>query len=78
MLEARYQEEIRELDAAVGSLLAELERRGIADRAWVVVTSDHGEAFGEHDVTEHGTTVYGEVARVPLVVQPPRPANAQQ
>jgi arylsulfatase len=72
LLEARYDEEIRELDAVVGALLADLDRRGVLDRSWLFVTSDHGEAFGEHGVTEHGTTLYDEVTRIPLLVQPPR------
>jgi arylsulfatase len=67
-----YDEEIAELDAAIGRLLDALERRGILDRAWVVITSDHGEAFGEHGLTEHGSNLYSETTRIPLVVQPPR------
>ena len=35
------------------------------------ITSDHGEAFGEHGVTEHGTAIYDEIVRVPLIVFPP-------
>ena len=71
-VEARYDEEILELDAALGSLIADLERSGRLDRSWLVITSDHGEAFGEHGLVEHGSTVYGEVTRIPLIVSPPR------
>ncbi|MCR9092951.1 MAG: sulfatase [bacterium] len=71
LVEARYDEEIRELDAALGSLIADLERSGRLDRSWLVITSDHGEAFGEHGLVEHGSTVYGEVTRIPLIVSPP-------
>lgn len=70
-LEDRYDEEIRVLDRHLGDLLDALERQGILDSAWLIITSDHGEAFGEHGVTEHGTTVFGEVTHVPLVIQPP-------
>jgi arylsulfatase A-like enzyme len=48
---------------------------GILDRSWVFVTADHGEAFGEHGVLEHGTTVHNEVTRVPLIVFPPEGAT---
>ena len=37
----------------------------------VIFTSDHGEAFLEHDDIGHGGTLYGEQLRVPLVVQYP-------
>jgi arylsulfatase A-like enzyme len=32
------------------------------------VMSDHGEAFGEHGMTWHGTTLYDELLRVPLMI----------
>jgi arylsulfatase A-like enzyme len=69
---ARYDEEILELDAALGDLLVELEQRGVLDRSWLVITADHGESFGEHGATEHGTNVYGNVTWIPLLIQPPR------
>ena len=71
LLEARYDEEILYLDHHLGLLLDELARRGLLDDSWVFLTSDHGEAFGEHGVTEHGTGVYDEIVRVPLIVFPP-------
>lgn len=69
---ARYDEEVLALDHELGRFLDELERRDLLGNGWVFITSDHGEAFGEHGVTEHGTAVYDEVVRVPLVVFPPR------
>jgi arylsulfatase A-like enzyme len=35
------------------------------------VTSDHGEAFGEHGLIEHGGHLYPEVLKVPLVLAAP-------
>jgi arylsulfatase A-like enzyme len=69
---ARYDEEILELDAEIGRFLARLQQDGWLDRSWLVITADHGEAFGEKGVTEHGTNVYEGVTHIPLVVQPPR------
>ena len=60
--------------AAAGSLadlLARLEATGFLGRAWVFITSDHGESFGEHGVVEHGTSLYSEQTQIPLVVLPP-------
>ncbi len=37
----------------------------------VVVTSDHGELFGEHDLIGHRANVYPELLRVPLVIAAP-------
>jgi arylsulfatase A-like enzyme len=44
---------------------------GRAERSIVAVTSDHGEAFGEHGLIEHGGHLYPEVLRVPLVLAAP-------
>ena len=68
---ARYDEELLGLDARLGELFDALDSRGLLAESWVFVTSDHGEAFGEHGVSEHGTTVFDEVVRIPLLVFPP-------
>jgi len=70
----RYDEQILYLDRELGRLFGELERRGILERTWVFVTADHGEAFGEHGVADHGCGVFDEIVRVPLLVFPPRGA----
>lgn len=68
-----YDEGIRRLDAQVGALFNELERRGLLSSTVVVVTSDHGESFGtglggDHDPPGHGTSLYPEQTRVPLIL----------
>ncbi|MGQ0648893.1 MAG: sulfatase [Gemmatimonadaceae bacterium] len=69
----RYDESIRYLDDEIDRLLSTLRDRGVLDRTLVVVTSDHGEQFGEHNRWGHGNTLYLPVLRVPLVVRyPPR------
>jgi arylsulfatase A-like enzyme len=70
-LSNRYDEEIHSLDARLGELMDEIDRRGMLDNSWVVITSDHGESFGEHGVTYHGTSLYNEQVRVPLIIKPP-------
>jgi arylsulfatase A-like enzyme len=61
---------LHEVDAGVGRLLDALERKGWLDDAWLVVTSDHGEAFGEHGTYGH-RQLYEEELHVPLLVRPP-------
>jgi arylsulfatase A-like enzyme len=67
----RYDGEIRYSDDLVGSLIDELERRGMLSSTWVVVTSDHGEGFGEHGLADHGRSFFNEVLKVPLILHPP-------
>ena len=66
-----YRGEIAFVDSQVGRVLAELERRGLAADTAIVLTSDHGEAFGEHGEWGHGLLAYDETLRVPLVVHAP-------
>ena len=61
---------VRQVDSEVGRLLDALDERGWLDDAWVVVTSDHGEAFREHGSYEH-RQLYEEELRVPLLIRPP-------
>jgi arylsulfatase len=70
-VEALYDEEILELDTYLHHLVQELEDRGLSRDSWLIITSDHGEAFGEHGRFEHGSTVYGMVTRIPLIVKAP-------
>ena len=45
----------------------ELERRGVLDQTWIVITGDHGEGLGEHDLFEHGESLYSTEIHVPLL-----------
>jgi arylsulfatase A-like enzyme len=68
---ALHQDAVTLLDAEVGRLLDGLEARGLLEDALVVITSDHGEAFGAHGVVEHSKDVYEDLVRVPLLVKSP-------
>jgi arylsulfatase A-like enzyme len=59
------------LDERLGELLDELNQRGVLDQTLVVVTSDHGEGLGEHDLFDHGESLYSTELRVPLMIVPP-------
>ncbi len=67
----QYDQEARYADDVIGPFLAHLARIGVAEHTIVVVTSDHGEEFGEHGGFGHGRTLYHEVLRVPLVIAAP-------
>ena len=75
---ALYDGELRCLDEALARLLRRLERHARWDEMLVVITSDHGEAFGEHDTMAHGVSLYDEQVRVPLVIKPGRGAGLPQ
>jgi arylsulfatase A-like enzyme len=71
---AAYEMTLHQLDAEIERLLLALEKRGRLANTIIVVTSDHGESFGEpldHEPQGHGTSLYPEQVRVPLVVIAP-------
>ena len=70
-LHSAYQQAIASLDAQVGALVADLRQRGVLDRTFLVITSDHGEEFGEHGFSGHGGGLFATQTRVPLLVIPP-------
>ena len=55
------------LDAQLGDLFSELARRGLDRNTLLIITSDHGEAFGNHDLFGHGNSLYVESLHVPLI-----------
>jgi arylsulfatase A-like enzyme len=59
------------LDEMLGQLYDDLERRGMVENTWIVITGDHGEGLGEHDLFEHGESLYSTEIRVPLLILPP-------
>lgn len=67
----RYDSAINYLDHHLNELFSELDRRGVLDNTLVVVTSDHGELFGEHDLFDHGNSLYQPLLHVPLVIHFP-------
>ena len=67
-LKALYDGEIRYWDSQFGELLEQLKELNILDKTIIVVTSDHGEEFMEHDKLKHGLQLYDETIRVPLII----------
>jgi len=64
-IRALYRGEVAYTDEVLTPFLEEL----VAGGDWiVVVTSDHGEEFGEHGGLLHADTLYEETMRVPLVM----------
>lgn len=59
------------LDSQLGLLFADLARRGLLDSTLVIITSDHGEEFGEHGLFDHGNSLYRQALQVPLVLRLP-------
>jgi tetratricopeptide (TPR) repeat protein len=65
-----YDADVAHADAIVGKFLDFLRRRGLYDRAVIVLLSDHGEGLMDHGEQEHGVLLYRASLQVPLIVKP--------
>jgi len=61
-----YDEEVFYTDLWIGKLLDHIEAQPWAPRTIIVVSADHGEAFGEHGLTRHAHEIYDVLVHVPL------------
>jgi arylsulfatase A-like enzyme len=68
-----YDAELKWTDQQIGRLLDELRRLPSDDRTIIIITSDHGESMGEHNVPTgtHGTALYTELLHVPMIFYVP-------
>jgi arylsulfatase A-like enzyme len=66
-----YARSVRLMDDWLRDLLAELDRRGLLEGTLVVVTSDHGENFGDGGLMGHAFSLDQRLIRVPLVIAGP-------
>ena len=70
-LRDRYDHEILYTDHLIGKLLNELKELKLMDRAAIIITGDHGEAFGEHGIKFHGRELWEEIVRTILLIHIP-------
>jgi arylsulfatase A-like enzyme len=66
-----YDGAISYVDDEIKRLFAELETRGLLENSVVIITSDHGEAFGEHGFLQHSASLYLPELHVPLIIWGP-------
>jgi len=71
LLKALYDGEICYLDHKIGELFGFLKRISLLDDTILIITSDHGENFGEHGLMEHRYCLYDTLLRVPLIIRYP-------
>jgi len=68
-----YDAGIAYMDEELGRMIEVMRERGLLDRTLLVITSDHGEQWGEHGLMNHGNSLYLPSVHVPLVMRfPPR------
>jgi arylsulfatase A-like enzyme len=71
VMTAGYYGMVAQLDHAIGRVLDALDERGAAGDTLVIVTTDHGEFLGEHQMIFKGPFGYDSLLRVPLLARGP-------
>ena len=66
-----YNREIALLDEKIGEIFAKLKEMDIYDHTLIIITADHGESFGEHNLMLHGVSLYQDNIHVPLIIKYP-------
>jgi arylsulfatase len=65
-----YDANLHLADRIARGLMDSFQAMGRVRPLWIVVTSDHGEAFGEHGFYEHLSDVHDEMTHIPFVMWP--------
>lgn len=66
-----YDECIAEVDAEFGRLITDLEKSGVLQNSYVIVTSDHGELFERGEIGHASALMYAPVTQIPLLISAP-------
>jgi len=69
---------LRDVDRNIATILAELDASGQANRTIVILTADHGDMDGAHQLHAKGAVAYREQNHVPLIVSHPAYAGGKQ
>jgi arylsulfatase len=69
---------LRDVDRNISTVLAELDASGLADRTIIILTADHGDLDGAHQLHAKGAAAYREQNHVPLIIAHPAYRGGQQ
>jgi arylsulfatase A-like enzyme len=67
----KYDNEVCYTDLHIGKFLSWAEKQPFWTETALIVSADHGEAFGEHGLNEHAHELYEELVRVPMLMRIP-------
>ncbi len=76
ILKKLYHAHVREVDDAVSKFFGILEEKGVLRDSVIIITSDHGDEFGEHGGISHDGKMHSELVEVPLMIYEPEREKA--
>lgn len=75
-VKAMYDANVLYADHIAKDIFEFIHKNEIHKKAIIIITSDHGEAFMEHDYMTHNDTIYDEMIHIPLIISFPDNVNA--
>ena len=69
---SQYDAEIRYVDDQIQIIFDTLEKEGLSDDTFIILTADHGESMGEHEFYFDHFEVYDTTIHVPLIIKHPK------
>jgi len=72
LLRKLYLAHVREVDDGVRGFFGILDDTGVLGESVIIITSDHGDEFGEHGGISHDGKMYSELVNVPLMIYEPQ------
>ena len=72
VVKSRYDAEIAYIDFFLGKVLNYLKKHGFFDNTFILITSDHGENLGDHQLAGHAFCLYDTLIHVPLIISFPK------
>ena len=77
LLKNLYCAHVREIDDGVREFFGILEKFNVLNDSAIIITSDHGDEFGEHGGLSHDGKMYSELVNVPLLIYEPSREKAE-
>jgi arylsulfatase A-like enzyme len=77
-LVSQYDGAIAYLDFEIQQVLERIKKSHVYQNSLIIITSDHGEAFGEKNLMYHGLAAYQDLIYVPLIIKYPGPAKRKE
>jgi arylsulfatase A-like enzyme len=71
LMHSLYEGDVAYLDSKLGELFYFLKDSGVLENTVLILTSDHGENFGDHNLIEHQFCLYNSLLHVPLIIRYP-------
>jgi arylsulfatase A-like enzyme len=68
---ALYRDNVKYIDGEVARVIDTLAENGMLERSVILITADHGEAFGDHGLTDHAVDTYESLVHVPGILIAP-------